>query len=178
MSSTIPLHDLHLDVPLDRDVFLRDLLRVLSGTLQEVIGREEAAGFVSLVGQQLGQSIDANYRSALAVKQLMRDQVAAVLIDLKRRIGGGFYVIEESEHVIVFGNDACPFGDRVLGRPVLCMMTSNVFGVIAADNLGYARVDLEETIAEGGPACRVVVHLEPTKESLAAHGREYFRDEG
>ena len=176
MSSSIPLHE--LDVPLDRDVFLRDLLRALSGTLQEVVGQEEASGFVSLVGQQLGESIDASYRSALAVNQLSRDQLTAVLIDLKRRIAGDFHVIQESEHTIVFGNRVCPFGDRVLGRPVLCMMTSNVFGVIAADNLGYARVDLEQTIAEGDAACRVVVHLEPTEESLATHGREYFKDEG
>jgi hypothetical protein len=54
------------------------------------------------------------------------------------------------------------------------MMTSNVFGVIAADNLGYAKVSLEETIARGDPGCRVVVYLRPSHESATAHGREYF----
>ncbi len=44
-----------------------------------------------------------------------------------------------------------------LGRPSLCMMTSNVFGVIAAENLGYAKVALTETIALGAPGCRAVV---------------------
>jgi hypothetical protein len=57
----------------------------------------------------------------------------------------------------------------------MCMMTSNVFGGIAADNLGYAKVVLEETIAGGAPGCRVVVHLKPTPEAEAATGREYFR---
>ena len=55
------------------------------------------------------------------------------------------------------------------------MMTSNVFGSIAAENLGYAKVDLQETIAEGDPRCRVVVHLKPTEDAEASDGREYFK---
>jgi hypothetical protein len=62
--------------------------------------------------------------------------VRDVLIDLKRRIQGQFFVIEEDDDKIVFGNDACPFAEKVHGRPALCMMTSNVFGSIAAQNLG------------------------------------------
>ena len=58
------------------------------------------------------------------------------------------------------------------------MMTSNVFGVIAADNLGYAKVDLENTIAEGDSFCRVVVYLNPDDDSAqSASGREYFEAE-
>jgi hypothetical protein len=101
--------------------------------------------------------------------------LSEVLVDLKRRIEGDFYVIEESDEKIVFGNRACPFGDRVLGRPALCMMTSNVFGSIAAENLGYAKVSLEKTIAQGDTGCRVVVYLEPMGEAEQSDGREYFR---
>jgi len=143
-----------LPVGLERDVFLRTLIRELAGTLQDVVGLEEASGFVSVVGQRVGDQIDREYRAALAVDRLTRDQVAAVLVDLKRRIQGDFYVIEEDDVKIVFGNRACPFGDKVIGRPAMCMMTSNVFGSIAAENLGYAKVVLEETIAEGHPGCR------------------------
>ena len=164
-----------LDVPLDRDVFLRTLLRELAGTLQDVVGLDEAAGFVSVVGQRIGEHIDAGYREALAVPQLTRDQVAAVLVDLKRRIQGDFFVIEEGEDKIVLGNRACPFGDKVIDRPALCMMTSNVFGVIAAENLGYARVVIERAIARGDDGCRVVVHLRPERDREAAEGREYFK---
>jgi hypothetical protein len=32
---------------------------------------------------------------------------------------------------------------------LMCMMTSNVFGHIAVQNLGYAHVALEQTIARG-----------------------------
>jgi hypothetical protein len=75
----------------------------------------------------------------------------------------------------VLGNRACPFGDQVIGRPALCMMTSNVFGSIAADHLGYARVELQETIAQGSAGCRVVVHLDRPPGDVAVDGIEYFK---
>jgi predicted ArsR family transcriptional regulator len=164
----------HKNIPLERDVFLRTLIRELSGTLQEVVGIEEASGFVSIVGQRIGDQINDAYKQSLEVSRLNRQQVAAVLVDLKRRIQGNFFVIEETDEKIVLGNTACPFAEKVIGRPAMCMMTSNVFGVIAAENLGYSKVVLEETIAEGAPGCRVVVYLKPTPDAEAAKGREYF----
>lgn len=162
-------------VPLERDLFLRTLLRELSGTLQDVVGLDEASGFISVVGQRIGEQINADYRAALGVESLSAAQVPAVLVDLKRRIQGDFHVIEQTPQKIVFGNRACPFGDKVLGRPSMCMMTSGVFGVIAAENLGSAKVVLEQTIADGAAACRVVVHVGPSAEADAASGREYFQ---
>lgn len=164
-----------LDIPLERDVFLRALMRELAGVLEDVVGLEEASGFVSVVGQNIGLWIDREYRKALSVDQLSREQVAQVLVDLKRRIQGDFYIIEQSDEKIVLGNRACPFGDKVIGRPSLCMMTSNVFGGIAAENTGYARVELQQTIARGDEGCRVVVHLNPTTASEAANSREYVK---
>jgi predicted ArsR family transcriptional regulator len=164
-----------LPVALERDVFLRTLLRHLAGTLQDVVGLEEASGFVSVVGQQIGDEINAAYTSALAVEHLSREQVADVLVDLKRRIQGDFFIIEEDEEKIVLGNRACPFAEKVVGRPALCMMTSNVFGSIAAENLGYAKVVLEQAIARGDRSCRVVVYLKQSEAAQRAIGREYFR---
>ncbi len=161
------------DIPLERDLFLRNLIRELSGTLQDVVGIDEASGFISVVGQKIGEQIDRDYRTALGADRLNREEVADVLVDLKRRIQGDFFVIEQDEEKIVLGNRACPFAEKVIGRPSMCMMTSNVFGSIAAENLGYARVDLEETIAEGASGCRVVVWLRPQADKESA-GREYF----
>ena len=164
------------DVVLERDVFLRSLLRELSGTLEQVVGLEEASGYISVVGGVIGEQIDSAYRTALSVERLSRDQVRDVLVDLKRRIQGDFYVLEEWEDRIVLGNRACPFGRFVEGRPSLCMMTSNVFGSIAAQNLGYARIVVQEAIARGHPECRIVVHFRPD-EHPEPDAREYFRIE-
>lgn len=163
-----------LDIGLERDVFTRTLIRELAGTLQDVVGLEDAAGYISVVGTAIGEQIDTTYRNAFVVDRLSREQVADVLVDLKRRIQGDFYIVEETEDRIVLGNGACPFGDLVRDRPSLCMMTSNVFGHITSQNLGYAAVDLEQTIADGHPGCRVVVYLRPS-ENIPPSAREYFQ---
>lgn len=165
-----------VEIPLDRDVFLRTLVRELATSLESVIGLEEASGYVSLVGQAVGTQIDEMYLKALGADRLTGEQVAEALVDLKRRINGDFYVIEHDEKKIVLGNRVCPFAEKVVGRESMCMMTSNVFGTIAARNLGYARVELEETIARGGAGCRVVVHLVPDVDIETVSGREYFGD--
>jgi predicted ArsR family transcriptional regulator len=165
-----------LDLPLERDGFLRSLIRHLAGALQDVVGLKEAAGFVTIVGQRMGDEINSAYQNQLGTDQtLSRAQVAAVLVDLKRRIQGDFYILDETEDKIVLGNRACPFGDKVLDRPALCMMTSNVFGRIASENLGYAKVVIDKAIANHDPECRVVIHLRATAEAQAADGREYVK---
>lgn len=167
--TVIPIQELRVD--LERDIFLRSLIRELAGALQDVVGLDEASGFVSVVGQRIGDQINTGYKQALGSEKLTHEQVAEVLVDLKKRIQGDFYIIELDDEKIVFGNRKCPFEEKVIGRPAMCMMTSNVFGVIAAENLGYAKVELQQTIAEGDPGCRVVVYLKQL-ENVA--GREYF----
>ena len=164
-----------LDIGLERDMFLRSLVRELSGVLEEVVGLEEASGFISVVGQNIGNQINDSYRNALKITQLNHEQIGQVLQDLKKRINGDFYIIEADKNKIVFGNRICPFAEKVKDRPSLCMMTSNVFGTISAENAGYAKVVLEETIANGNEGCRVVVYLEPTEEAKEAEGREYYK---
>jgi predicted ArsR family transcriptional regulator len=166
------------NLPIERDIFLRTLIRELAGVLEDVVGLEEASGFISVVGQRIGSQFDRDYRAALQVSTLTPGQVADVLVDLKRRIQGDFFLIEHDDEKIVLGNRACPFAEKVLGRPSMCMMTSNVFGGIAAENLGYAKVVLQETIAMGNPGCRVVVYLKPTPEADTQIGREYVRGDG
>ena len=164
-----------LPIALESDIFLRKLIRELSGVIEDVIGIEEAEGFVSVVAQRMGEWLDASYRDANGVDELDVQQVAAVLVDLKRRINGGFSIEECSPERIVLVNNACPFGDMVIGRTSLCQMTSSVFGTIAAENLGYARVTIDEAIARGDPGCRVIVHLQPQDEVNDSNTMEYFR---
>lgn len=161
------------DISLERDEFLRRMLRELTGTLEDIVGTENASGYINTVGSILGEWIDRQYRSNLEIEKLDLEQVARVCVDLKRRIGGDFYIVSVDDSKIVIGNRKCPFGDMAHDRPSLCMVTSNVFGRIAADNLGYARVALDETIARGHSQCRVTIHLQPKPESTAEE-REYY----
>jgi hypothetical protein len=49
------------EIPLDRDIFLRTLVRELATSLEMVIGLDEASGYISLVGQAVGNQIDEMY---------------------------------------------------------------------------------------------------------------------
>jgi len=164
-----------LSLDLERDLFLRTLLRELTGTLEEVIGLDEAIGFISIVGQHIGEWMSESYCSALSTDKLSPEQLSQVLIDIKRRIKGDFYIINEDEEKIEMGNRVCPFGDKVKDRPSLCMITSNVFGTISAESLGYSKVCMKETIAMGAPECRVTIYKQPTENADADEGREYFQ---
>ena len=164
-----------LPISLDRDVFLRNLVRELAGTLENVVGLDEASGFISIVGQNIGDWMNEEYRKCFSTDSLSSGQVTDVLIDLKSRIQGDFYLIEEDKEKIILGNRRCPFGDKVLDRPSMCMMTSNVFGTITAENLGYAKVCLNTTIAEHKPECRVTVFKLSTEDSESMNGREYYK---
>jgi predicted ArsR family transcriptional regulator len=173
-TSTAEVPVAEIDVPLERDGFCRDIIRELSGALEEMVGLDEATGFISVVGQSIGKQINQYYLDALGTSRLNQEQIGEVLVDLKRRIKGGFYIIEQDDTKIVFGNRACPFAEKVKDRPSLCMMTSNVFGTITAKNNGYAKVCLQETIARGADACRVTVYLQPGDEAEATDGRVYL----
>lgn len=153
----------------DRDQFLRELLRELSGALEDTVGLKEAEGFIALVGHRIGVLMNREYCQAFDTERLDVRQVAHVLVDLKERIEGDFTVESLTEEAMTLVNTACPFGAHIEGRQSLCMMTSSVFGRIAASNQGYARVVLEKTIARGDPGCRVVVHFRPGED-----GHEFF----
>jgi len=166
-----------LDIPLERDGFCRSLISELAATLQDVVGLDEASGFISVVGQTIGRKINADYQRALGTQRLTREQVEMVLVDLKQRIKGDFSIEQSDEDKIVLSNTRCPFAEKVIGRPSMCMMTSNVFGSITADNLGYARVVLDETIADGCQGCKVSVYLKEDSSEGESEGREYYQVE-
>lgn len=165
-----------IDIPFNRDVFVNCLLGELAELLQTITGDDDASGLISMVGLRLGALANKTYRLGFNTDQLSFDQVKFALVDLKKRIEGDFYVVSADPEKIVFKNNQCPFGQHVVGRTSLCMITSNVFGTVASENLGYAKVSLHHTIADGSKECHVVVYLQKTAEALACDGREYFKE--
>lgn len=162
----------HAAIDRDREQFLLSIIGELADVLQDNIGVHAAEGFIAMVGNRTGVLMNQDYQAAAGTDQLDPPQVAAALVDLKRRIEGGFSIESIDAERIVLVNDRCPFGAHVDGRPALCMMTSNVFGRIAAENLGHSRVVLQETIARGDGRCRVLIYLDGRQST--GEGREYF----
>lgn len=149
------------------------MINSFAKSLEETVGLDEAAGYVALVGSEVGAWLEEEYQRSAGKEKFRPQEVAELLVDLKNRIGGDFFVVSVDQEKIVLGNRKCPFGEMSLGRPSLCRMTSNVFGRITANQLGYARVDLQETIAAGSDGCRVIIHLKPNGGECEDH--EFFR---
>jgi len=162
-----------LNVDFEREGFFGQIVRQLSKSLQDIVGLAEAEGFMALAASHIGDDISEKYRKSLNVPALSQEQLSAVLVDLKGRIGGQFEIEYEDDSVIVLRNSACPFGAGVHGHPALCMMTTNVFGRIAANSMGYAHVNIDKAIANGDSHCRVVVHLKPPQDAPQS-GKEFF----
>lgn len=161
-----------LNLPLERTEFFNDVIRHLSGALQEVVGHEDAASFISVVGSRMGDEIAEAYAAKTGPVPWGPETIANVLVDLKARIGGDFAVESVSDTGIILTNGRCPFAENVVGRSSLCMMTTNVFGRITAQAAGYARVEIDEAIALGDGRCRVRVHLTHDEHG---DGHEFYR---
>ena len=159
---------------LDKDEFMRSLIRELTGILEETVGVQEASAYVNHVGLLIGRALNRDYRAALATDQLDTQQIASALVHLKKRIGGGFAIEQVDDTSITLVNAACPFGDKVIGRPSLCRMTATVFGHIAAENVGYARVGIKEAIARGDARCRVSISFQKPQDEPRANETDFF----
>ncbi|MCV6637504.1 hypothetical protein [Candidatus Albibeggiatoa sp. nov. NOAA] len=70
----------HLDLPLERDIFLRTLVRELPDVLEEMIGLNQADGFINIVGQNMGEWVNQTYLHQL------NNAGCHVVIYLKKRV--------------------------------------------------------------------------------------------
>lgn len=154
---------------LSQTAFFGDIVSAFASKMEAVFGLEDSAGFVAHIGAEIGQKISQDYNPEN--RKLSATEIARILMDLKAQIGGKFDVESIGDDKIVLVNSACPFGGREDGLPSLCMMTTSVFGTIAAQASGYAKVHIDEALATGHSRCRVMVHLQ---QSDTEPGHEFF----
>jgi predicted ArsR family transcriptional regulator len=158
---------------LNQPDFFANVLGDLAELLETIIGLQDAEGFISTVGGHIGKEISGLYPADPGSAD--PEQLAKILLDLKKRIGGNFEVVSADNTQVVMRAQRCPFGDKVKGRPSLCMMTTNVFGRVVADRNGYAHVKIDKSIARGDHNCHVVVALQ-IDENTPTSGSEFFPD--
>lgn len=163
--------NLRLDV--DQSRFYRQCLLELNDVLDKVIGSEESAAFVGLVAGRLADFFITAYREAHGRRHYSPAQLARLLIDLKQRIGGDFYLVEITGKKIVLRNRRCPFGKEVKGKNSLCNMTAGVFGKVVAESNNYAAVSVDEAIAGGAEQCQVTILLHPQDNAEGSY-KEFF----
>ncbi len=151
----------YIPVNINRDIFLTQMITELALNLD----KNQAKGALNKIGLRLGKQIEELYKGFYGVEKLNVDQLTEALIDVEKKIGGDFSVVEKSPTKIILKNDKCPFGnDKVKECPELCAITSSIFGIMAAKNFGYSKVCLKRTIAKAEDDY-IVIFLKKTKES-------------
>ena len=162
-------------VALTETSFLRKFIRHVTGTLEDVVGLDEASGYIATVAQKMGEQLNEAYRQSLDLDRLDRKQVCKLITDLEKRINGSAEIVFDDDDKIVLEGCTCPFDADVVDRPSMCMLTTQMLAVITAENLGFAKISIEESRSQGDPSCRVVIYLRPTEECELASGREFFQ---
>ncbi|MBH0230903.1 methanogen output domain 1-containing protein [Halobacillus yeomjeoni] len=153
--------------PLSGTIFLSKLITQYAYLHERTVGGQ-AGEYIKQIGIKTGEWIESFYSDK---EELWSpDRYAEVIVDLKNSIGGHFQISEVYHDRVIVKAKACPFGDIVQDAPHLCMMTSSVFGGIAARRMGYGKVNLRKRIALGHQGCEVVVYFQPTDEE---EGVEY-----
>lgn len=149
--------------------FFNRMIGALSETIEDVVGVEDAETFIGVVGRRIGNSDMAELQPGVSDPQVVADHLVA----FKDKIGGTFQVDSIDGDCITFTNGRCPFGDEASGRPSLCQMTTNVFGRVAANATGFARVHVAESLARGDARCLVSVRLSKPMDETN-NGQDFY----
>ena len=153
---------------MSREDFFNTMIGTLCETIEDVVGVGDAEAFIGIVGRRMGNSAFAQVHGEGPTDPR---QLGEHLVAFKESIGGNFRVEAVEGSRITFTNDRCPFAEQADGRPSLCMMTTNLFGRVAADATGYARVKVLESLSRGHGRCHVTVDLERGSEG---DGLEFY----
>lgn len=150
--------DVVKDSELNKHVFLAKLITQYARVHRKAAG-PVAEEYIRQIGIRTGEWIEGYYKEYSSPWTI--EQYVDILIDLKNKIGGQFEILSIDGDRIVMKAIQCPFGDDVTHAPHLCMMTSSVFGGIAARHFGYGKVSLRKQMALGHENCEIAIYLSP-----------------
>jgi predicted ArsR family transcriptional regulator len=165
------------DGAFDRETILRAMVVQLLQVVDLQHGPQAAQAAINQVGADVGRQLEAEFRIARAlVDRLTPQELADCLVRVERAIGEEFQIAEASQTRLVLTSSRCPFGDTVRREPSLCQMMAGVIGGIATRNVpcGEAAVLMEERIAIGDPACRIVVWIDPDEAATPAGAQRFL----
>jgi len=159
----------YIPVKINRDIFLTQIISELAFNLD----KDQLKDALTKVGLKLGKQIEYLYKQFYGVEKLNIDQLTSAFIDIEKKIGGEFAVVEKTPEKIILRNTRCPFGnDNIKKCPEVCSITSNIFGTIAAKNFDYCKVCLKKTIARADEDY-IVIFLKKTEESEKEKATDY-----
>jgi len=135
----------YIPVDINKTKFLKEMITGIC----ENISTDQLKKAIEKIAIKIGQEISDIYRNFHNTAKLTKTQLIDSIIDAMNKLGAHFSLISEDKDKIVFRNSKCLFGNKIKRCQLLCLTTSNIIGKIVAENLGYSRVELKRTIANG-----------------------------
>ena len=87
-TNALPLNVGSLDIDFDHQGLFSTLVADMVELLEMIAGVEDACAYVSSIAARLGSNIEKQYKAALGVQNLGRNQLTDILVDLNNRAGG------------------------------------------------------------------------------------------
>ncbi|MCX7338572.1 MAG: methanogen output domain 1-containing protein [Alphaproteobacteria bacterium] len=158
----------------DKVFFLSTILEELVGAIESLVGFEEAAGLMHIVGHNIAEKVHPHSEEG---HLLTADQALSIFNDCMKAKGGEAYLLSPDPDKRVIKIKECLFGkEHVKNHPSLCKLTTSILGRFIAQNHGYSRIEIKETIAQGCAECHINIDLKPSSDTESSHGIEFFGD--
>ncbi len=124
---------------------------------------------VKAASSKVADHIADLYIKYYGVDKLNTNQLMEAIEDCYNKIGGKATISEAARNKLAVECERCPFGDNVKLCKDLCYVSSNILGKLVSRNLGYAKVNIKNAIAQGADRCSIEIFLKEGKEE----GKEY-----
>lgn len=157
----------------DQDL-LQATLRGILDSVGAVLHPSALRQSLRRIGITLGRQASEQYRLVNGVSYpFSRKDYAHCLLSLKELWGWECVMLDESANSLSLRIPSCPFGSSAARGSELCELDSAMYGGIAAEQFGYAKVCLKRGCGTLPQNCLVTIHIRKTDESLAAQGETY-----
>ena len=129
------------------------------------------------IGAKIGRDVASEYQRTHTVgRPFSREDFVRCIEHLGESWGCGYRKVEEETDRIEFCVGTCPLADAATQYPDICELENGIFGGIAGDELGFAKVCVNRSNGASPKYCRILVHITQTKRNLAAEGSVYPED--
>jgi hypothetical protein len=159
-----------IPVNLNKELFLKKITTYLASNLHKGDGRSS----LNESGLELSKYIDKIYREQYKTEKLSLDQIMDSIIDMYKKVGGSFKVVERNKEKILLKCKKSPFDEDVSDSFILFEINAGIIGGLISKSTGYCKVCLKP--AHGNGLYDVLVFLKKSKESEAEEGFEYYKD--
>jgi DNA-binding CsgD family transcriptional regulator len=155
---------------------LWQLLKQFAGTLQATLHPALYAQKLREIGKDLGLDLASQVRPSHQHAHRQADPLRAKQ-DYQRWLdwvntqwGGAYRPQFETPHKVRVDVPRCPFKDLATDDPTICQLEAALFGGVAGEYFGYAKVALARGAGTPPRDCRLTLYLERTPEALAQEG--------